>query len=560
MGQISPAQHVGIRRGPPFGGGTASRQAERREAEAAAQAAGFRRVGAGLVLLALLLLCLLLSLHPHYLYLNGQRIPLGKIGTAADGARLLGVSLAPGNRVDVQGGVLVQGGGRPAVLLCNGEPVAPEAVVRGGDCLTVVPPRDVREPVTTRVRMLAPALSPAAARAAEAAGGSPGLGLRRVEIGQYSGKLVVETTEATPVVIPASSRKRIALTFDDGPSPTYTPPILAILKKNGAHATFFELGICAIGHKDVQRAVFAAGHEIGVHSWDHPQLTKLSADQVREQLTRTMSLFHAICGPGLVLRWMRPPYGSTNARVKAIIESVGLKQILWGPDTEDWKRPGADVIYQRLMSGASNGAIILCHDGGGPREGTVEAVRRAVPDLIARGYELVTVSQLKAGGPSLTGEVTYTVNGETYTVTPVAGATVYLDGAPLDYDGPLLQCRGRLLVPAVPTFRRLGTTCQYDAATQSLRLTGPTGDCRIRLDSLRIEKNGVETRLYLPALLYRGHAYVPLWAIMNLTTGQALWKAQKKTLWLYSPGVSLTGAGPPETVGAQWVTGEGMEN
>ena len=63
-----------------------------------------------------------------------------------------------------------------------------------------------------------------------------------------------------------------------------------------------------------------------------------------------------------------------------------------------------------------------------------------------------------------------------------------------------------------------------------------------------------------PALLYRGHAYVPLWAIMNLTTGQALWKAQKKTLWLYSPGVSLTGAGPPETVGAQWVTGEGMEN
>jgi hypothetical protein len=90
-------------------------------------------------------------------------------------------------------------------------------------------------------------------------------------------------------------------------------------------------------------------------------------------------------------------------------------------------------------------------------------------------------------------------------------------------------------------------------------LVGPAGNCRIRLDSLRMEKNGTETRLYLPALIYRDRAYVPLWTIMNLTSGQALWEPQKKSLWLYSPGASVTGSGPPGAVGAQWVTGSGME-
>jgi hypothetical protein len=271
-----------------------------------------------------------------------------------------------------------------------------------------------------------------------------------------------------------------------------------------------------------------------------------------------MDLFRANC-PGIVLRWMRPPYGSTNARVKAVIESVGLRQILWGPDTEDWKRPGEDVIYSRIMNGAHNGAVILCHDAGGPREGTVGAVRRAVPELVARGFDLVTVSELMNNVSPFSGAVDYTLSGETYHVTPVAGVAVRVDGAPVSYSSPLLQCRGQLLVPAVPTFSRLGMTCQYDGRTQSLLLTGPAGDCRIRLDSRRMEKNGAESELYLPALLYRDHAYVPLWTIMNLSTGRAAWEAQKKSLWLYSPGAALTGSGPPGALGAHWVGGNEME-
>jgi hypothetical protein len=243
----------------------------------------------------------------------------------------------------------------------------------------------------------------------------------------------------------------------------------------------------------------------------------------------------------------------------ATIESVGLKQILWNVDTNDWRRPGATAIYQRIMAGAHNGAVVLMHDGGGPREGTVEAVRQAVPALIARGYEPVTLSELMASVAPFSGEVIYTLAGDTFRVTPIRGAAIRIDGAPVAYDVPLLQCRGQLLVPALPTFSRLGATCRYDAPTQSLLLTAPTGSYRVRLDSLRLEKNGQETYLSLPALLYRDRAYVPLWALVNITGGQALWDAPKKGLWLYSPGSPTNEAGPPAATVGEWVTGTPLE-
>ncbi len=534
---------------------------ERREREAVAQAAAYRRIAAGILLLALLVICLLLSLHPRHLYLNGQVTPLGKVGTAADGARLLGLALTPGDQVDVKGNTLVRGGGLPPRIMRNGQSASPGEVIRGGDCLTVVPRRHIQEPVDTKVRLLSPVLRGADARRAAAVADPPAVGLRRVERGHFSGKLaLVETAEAAPLVASGSAqRKLIALTFDDGPSPSYTPSILAILKQHAARATFFQLGVCAVGHQDLVRAVVAGGHEIAVHSWKHPQLTKLSSAQVQDDLRRCIDLFHKIAGPDLPIHWMRPPYGATNASVKASIEAVGLKQILWNVDPNDWKRPGASVIYQRIMNGARDGAVVLMHDGGGPREGTVEAVRRAVPALIAKGYELVTLSEMMDNASPFSGEVIYTIAGESYHVAPILGAAVNIDGAAVDYDLPLLQCRGQVLVPAVPTFARLGTTCQYDAPTQSLLLTSPSGNYRVRLGSLRLEKNGQEVQLSLPALLYRDRAYVPLWAVMNMTGGQVLWDAPGKALWLYSPGVPTNQAGPPAATLGEWITGSAME-
>lgn len=531
-----------------------------RRARVAAEAAALRRLAVGIALVLILFVCLLLSLHPRHLYLNGERLPLSQVGTAADGARLLGISLAPGNRVDVQGQVLVRGGGLPPLLLRNEQQVTPEAVVRGGDCLTVLPGRDVREPLVTRVRLLNPVLRGAAEREAAAAASPPYVGLRRVERGRFSGKLAqIETTQVAPLVGSSAQRRRlIALTFDDGPSPSYTPPLLAVLEQYNVRATFFQLGVCAVGHPDLVRAVAAAGHEIAVHSWGHPQYPRMSSAQVTEDLRRCLNLFRTLV-PDAAIRWMRPPYGATNASVKAAIESVGLKQILWNVDTNDWRRPGGSVIYQRIMAGARHGAVVLMHDGGGPREGTLEGVRQAIPALLARGYELVTLSELMSAVTPFSGEVIYTVAGESFRVVPVTGAGVHLDGAPVTYDTPLLQCRGQLLVPAVPTLARLGTSCHYDTSTQSLLLVAPTGSYRVPLDSLRLEKNGEEVRLSLPALLYRDRAYLPLWALMNITGGQALWESEKKQLWLYSPGTPTNEAGPQAAALAQWVAGHPME-
>ena len=530
---------------------------EWRDREAVAQAAAFRRIAAGVLLILLLLVCLLLSLRPRHLYLNGRPTPLGKIGTAADGVRLLGLSLTPGDALDVKGQVLVKEGGLPPLLMCNGEQVGPDQVVRGGDCLTVLPGRDVREPVDSKVRLLSPVLRGSAERRAAGLRGTEYHGLRRVETGRFSGKVALtEVAQVAPLVAEEpAQRKLIALTFDDGPSPSYTPSILAILRKHGAKATFFQLGVCAVGHQDLVRAVVADGHEIAAHSWGHPQYTKLSGARVQDDLRRCLSLFHKIAGPDLPISWMRPPYGATNASVKAAIQAVGLKQILWNVDTNDWRKPGSSVIYQRIMAGARHGAVVLMHDGGGAREGTVEAVRQAVPALLARGYGLVTLSELMDNVAPFSGDAIYTIAGETFRVKPIVAGTVLVDGVPVTYEGPLLECSGQVLVPAVPTLARLGTTCQYDAPTQSLLLAAPSGVYRVRLDSRRLEKNGREVALSLPALLYRDHAYLPLWAMMNITGGQALWDAAKQRLWLYSPGTPLTGPGPDTGSPAEWVIG-----
>ncbi len=535
---------------------------EARQREAVAQAAAQRRLAAGVLLLLLLVACILLSLRPRHLYLNGQLTPLAKIGTAEDGARLLGFSLVPGDRVDVQGEVLVREGGLPPLLMRNGQAVGPDEVIRGGDCLTVVPARDVREPVDTQVRLLRPVLRNAAAReAAAAAGADTYVGLRRTERGHFSGKLALtEITQVAPLVAEGPDRRKlIALTFDDGPNPVHTPEILAILKQHQARATFFQLADCTGGREALVRAVIAEGHELALHSWGHPQYTKLSSAQVADNLRRCLTVFRSIAGPDLPLRWVRPPYGATNAGVKATIESLGLQQMLWNVDTNDWKRPGSSVIYQRIMSGARHGAVILMHDGGGNREGTVAAVRQAVPALQAKGFELVTLSELMDGVSPFSGEAIYTMGDESFRVTPLHGVAVSIDGSPVPYELPLLQCRGQVLVPAVPTFARLGTTCQYDTTTQSLLLGAPAGSYRVPLDSLRVEKNGVELRLSLPSLLYRDHAYLPLWAIANITGGHARWDPQLKQLWLYSPGVPTNRSGPPLTALSQWVNGNLME-
>jgi peptidoglycan/xylan/chitin deacetylase (PgdA/CDA1 family) len=184
----------------------------------------------------------------------------------------------------------------------------------------------------------------------------------------------------------------IAMTFDDGPSAENTPRLLDILKQRNIKATFFLLGENVVQHPEIVKRILAEGHEIGNHSWDHPQLSKLSDDRVTSELTRTSDAIREACG--YTPKVMRPPYGAITKRQRDwIAEKLGLSIILWSVDPLDWKRPGPSVVSRRILSGAGPGAIILSHDIHKP---TVDAMPATFDALLAKGFKFVTVSELIA--------------------------------------------------------------------------------------------------------------------------------------------------------------------
>ena len=189
----------------------------------------------------------------------------------------------------------------------------------------------------------------------------------------------------------------LAMTFDDGPSAEYTPRLLDLLKARHLKATFFLIGQNVQAHPELVRRIIAEGHEIGNHTWDHPQLSKLSDERTTEEIEKTQDAIRAACGITPVL--LRPPYGALNKPQHIWIpQRFKLNVIYWSVDTLDWKRPGAATITQRVLAGARPGAIILQHDIHGQ---TIDAMAAALDGLIAKGYHLVTVSQLIAMEPAV---------------------------------------------------------------------------------------------------------------------------------------------------------------
>lgn len=183
-------------------------------------------------------------------------------------------------------------------------------------------------------------------------------------------------------------RPMVALTFDDGPS-KHTGRLLDIFSTHGGKGTFFVVGNILQNRSDVLQRMVAEGHEIGGHSWDHRQLTKLGSADLYSQLTGTRAKILELTGVDATL--LRPPYGSYNSDVKNICKDLGIVMVNWSLDTLDWKYKDPDRIYETILSEVQDRDIILCHDLHGT---TVEAMERVVPELIARGYQLVTVSEL----------------------------------------------------------------------------------------------------------------------------------------------------------------------
>jgi peptidoglycan-N-acetylglucosamine deacetylase len=181
----------------------------------------------------------------------------------------------------------------------------------------------------------------------------------------------------------------IAMTFDDGPHPVLTPRLLDMLS---IKATFFLIGQNAAEYPDIVRRIAAEGHEIGNHTWNHPQLTKLSPAALRDEIDRTSSTIAEIIGKPILV--MRPPYGATSAYINHWMNrEFGMKVILWSIDPLDWKYRNSARVESQILAGARPGAIILSHD---IHPTTVAAMPDVFDSLIAKGYKFITVSELIA--------------------------------------------------------------------------------------------------------------------------------------------------------------------
>ena len=181
------------------------------------------------------------------------------------------------------------------------------------------------------------------------------------------------------------NKKLVALTFDDGPS-EYSLEILECLIENDSKATFFELGSRIKNNKEITKKLYLSGMEIGNHTYSHKYLTRLNTNEVLEEINSTSILFNEITGDNIKL--LRAPYGSVNSSVRNLSP---FPIISWNIDTKDWLYKDPDKSIPIILEHVSDGDIILMHD---VHEPTIELVKRIVPDLIGRGYELVTVSEL----------------------------------------------------------------------------------------------------------------------------------------------------------------------
>jgi peptidoglycan-N-acetylglucosamine deacetylase len=175
----------------------------------------------------------------------------------------------------------------------------------------------------------------------------------------------------------------VYLTFDDGPTPAWTPQILQLLARHQARATFFVLGRNAAAYPELVRQEHAAGHGVGNHTWSHRRLTDLRGRREAEVEETSAAIGRATGAP---VRCLRPPYATVDGASADLARAHGLRLVLWDVDSNDWRRPGVAAIAGRVLGRVRSGDVVLLHDGGGDRTQTVAALEQVLASLSARGF------------------------------------------------------------------------------------------------------------------------------------------------------------------------------
>lgn len=185
--------------------------------------------------------------------------------------------------------------------------------------------------------------------------------------------------------------KQVALTFDDGPNSASTPLLLDVLKQNGVKATFFVTGSEAHKYPDLVRRMVKEGHDVGNHTWNHINLTTVTPENARQEITNTEKELDAILGSHSNL--FRSPGGKVSESTKKILDEMGYKDVFWTVDPKDYLDTPAGDIVETVLHKTQPGGVILLHFGGASKN-TIAALPDIVSELKEQGYTLVTVSQL----------------------------------------------------------------------------------------------------------------------------------------------------------------------
>ena len=192
-------------------------------------------------------------------------------------------------------------------------------------------------------------------------------------------------------------RRVVALTFDDGPIPGKTEPVLDLLRDSKVPATFFVLGENAERHPGILERMVTEGHEIGNHTYSHPDLTKLPTAKVRKEISRCQSIVQEAVG--YRPRFFRPPYGAANLTVLSILSSQSLSSAFWSVDPQDWKGGSGEEIVNEVSKHLENGSIILLHERS---PNTYQSVPKLIQVIREKGFQFVTLGQM-FGLPNLEG-------------------------------------------------------------------------------------------------------------------------------------------------------------
>jgi len=328
-----------------------------------------------------------------FIKVNGVALSVPARTHAAEVAEVSALLARAGSELDLTGDVRAIGAGTPPVRQIDGKPLEDVGLLRDGAEILVRHGRAVLE----GIRKVSEEIPSETVFTGEGnivsfvQSGSPGE--RDVYRGDASDQTAV-TLLVAPVVntvyrldsSPQPGQKLAALTFDDGPG-SHTQEVLGALAAKHVPATFFVQGSIAASYPELIKEMRDAGHEIENHSWNHPWLTKVSAEEFNRQILRTNSVIGGA-------KFLRPPYGDCDATVRARAAALGLRVVFWTVDTRDWELQDVDAIMGHVKAETRPGAIILMHDGGKNRLQTVAAIPVVIDWLFDQGYSLTVVDQI----------------------------------------------------------------------------------------------------------------------------------------------------------------------